>query len=249
MVKKESTRLDKALVLRGLVKSRARAKTLIEEGGVAVDGMVVIDPDFSVSPHSALTLLHEDIPWVSRGALKLLHAFDEWDFDVEGKVVLDIGASTGGFTEVLLSKGAAEVYALDVGHDQLAPSLLKDPRVVSMEGKHILDATSEDFAEPIEFIVIDVSFISLTKILAKAYELLAEGGELIALVKPQFEVGKEHIDKGIVRDPYLREEAVRRAVLSAKDAGWVILGTADSPIEGGDGNKEYLLYAVKSHEE
>ena len=208
MKKEGDIRLDKALVSGGLVKSRARAKTLIEEGGVAVDGVPVIDPDFAVSENSALALLHEDIPWVSRGALKLLHAFDEWDLDVEGKVALDIGASTGGFTEVLLSRGAAKVYALDVGHDQLDPSLQKDPRVVSMEGKHILDTLPEDFPELIEFIAIDVSFISLTKVLAKAYELLADGGELVALVKPQFEVGKGQVGRGGI----VRDEAQRQAV-------------------------------------
>ncbi len=238
--------MDKALVDSGLVKSRARAKTLIEAEKVLVNGKIVADVAFTPPKDALIKLLEEDMPWVSRGALKLLGAFEEWDIDTNGRVALDVGASTGGFTEVLLSKGATKVYALDVGHDQLDQKLRNDSRVVVLEGKHVMDASPIDFPESIEFMTVDLSFISLIKVLPKLAELLAEGGDMIALVKPQFEVGKDNVDKGgIVRDPVLREEALRRVVRAAKEAGLTILGTMDSPIAGGDGNKEFLLYAVK----
>jgi len=240
-------RLDRALVARGLVSSRARGEALIRDGGVAVNGAVTTDKSFLVGAADAIILLQEDIPWVSRAALKLTHALDHWHIDPKGKVVLDIGASTGGFTEVLLARGARKVYALDVGHGQLASKLLASPKVVNMEGVHIKNVSVKDFAEPIDMIVVDVSFISLEKVLPKTKELLRTGGTLIALIKPQFEVGRERIKKGIVSDSKLHGAVVERIEACATELGFVVEGTIASPILGGDGNKEFLLYADVVH--
>jgi 23S rRNA (cytidine1920-2'-O)/16S rRNA (cytidine1409-2'-O)-methyltransferase len=234
-------RLDHALALRGLVLSRTRGETLIANGDVAVNGVPVRVKGFLVGEDDILTLLQEDHAWVSRAALKLICALDNWQVDPKGKVVLDIGASTGGFTEVLLSRGAKKVYALDVGHGQLAEKLVNDPRVVNREGTHVKDLALADFAEPIDLIVIDVSFISLEKVFPKAKELLKKGGILIALIKPQFEVGKEHIGKGVVTDPKLHVNVVERIKESATKLGFLVEGIMESPILGGDGNKEFLL--------
>ncbi len=236
-----SLRLDKALVLRGTVSSRARAQALIAEGKVSVNGKAVLEPDRAVTAKDIILLLEEDFPWVSRGGLKLLHALDHWRIDPRGKVALDIGASTGGFTDVLLAKGARKIYALDVGHGQLAKKFNNDPRVVNMEGTHIADTVQEDFPLPLDLIVIDVSFISLTKVFPKARELLGSGGQIIALVKPQFEVGKQDIGKGVVRDSSLHKRVLNEVEAAARSMGLSTLETIPSPIEGGDGNKEFLM--------
>lgn len=243
----EKVRLDKALVLRNLVQSRARAVALIEAGAVAVNGVVIAFPDHLVASLDDVVLLGVDIPWVSRAALKLAHALDEWQIDPKGKVVLDVGASTGGFTEVLLSRGAKKVYALDVGHGQLAEKLANDPRVVNREGTHIKDSSLADFVEPIDMIVVDVSFISLEKVLPKAKELLRTGGTLIALIKPQFEVGKENVGKGIVSDPKLHASVIEHIKTTTTKLGFVVEEVIASPILGGDGNKEFLMHADLAH--
>lgn len=240
--KRDVSRLDKELVSRGIVRSRARARVLIEEGGVFVNGIVVIKPDAEITVMDDITLSKEDIPWVSRAGSKLEHALLYWHIDPIGKTVLDIGASTGGFTDVLLSLGAKRVYALDVGHGQLAEKLRNDPRVVNMEGIHITDVSEKDFPDRIEMIVTDVSFISLEKILPKVKELLKEG-VFIALIKPQFEVGRERINKGVVRDPVLHEEVLAHIKNEAAALGFVVDGVTPSPILGGDGNKEFLMCA------
>lgn len=234
-------RLDKALVLRALVPSRARAQTLIKEGKVSLNGKIVTESDHNVRETDALLLLGEDIRWVSRGGLKLEHALAHWGMNVVGKVALDIGASTGGFTDVLLSSGAKKVYALDVGHAQLAEKLINDPRVVNMEGVHIKDISASDFPEPLEVVVADVSFISLAHVLPKLRELLAPSGEAVLLIKPQFEVGKEFIKKGVVKDPALHQHVLTEIALRAKGLGFTVSEAIPSPILGGDGNKEFLF--------
>jgi 23S rRNA (cytidine1920-2'-O)/16S rRNA (cytidine1409-2'-O)-methyltransferase len=236
-------RLDAHLVLKEKIPSRARAQKLIEEGTVLVNGKVVTKSAQKIFDTDTVVLTGQDIPWVSRGALKLLAAFDEWNIDVRGKVCLDIGASTGGFTEVLLTRGAKKVFALDVGHGQLHEKIQKDERVISMEGTNIRDVFATDLPEPIEFIVVDVSFISLEKVLPHVFQLLSESGSFVALVKPQFEVGKENIKKGIVVDEKLRAEVLQKIVELVKTAGFKNVRTIDSPIEGGDGNKEFLIGA------
>lgn len=241
MTTDNTLRLDRALVLKGHTSSRARAQKLIREGNVSVNGKIVTAPDHILSTTDTVLLLTEDFPWVSRGGLKLEHALSHWHIDPKGKVVLDIGASTGGFTDVLLANHAQKVYALDVGHNQLAQKLKSDPRVVSMEGIHISDTEKEHFSELIDMIVVDVSFISVTKVLPKAKELLSPSGEVIALIKPQFEVGKQAIGKGVVRDSTLHERVLKEVSQTAENIGFRVVGVTPSPIEGGDGNKEFLM--------
>ncbi len=183
-------------------------------------------------------------PWVGRGALKLVHALETWPIVVAGKVVLDVGASTGGFTEVALARGAARVYAVDVGRGQLYPRLAADPRVVSLEATDARDLTPALIPEPPALIVCDVSFIGLAKALPAALSLAAPGADLVALVKPQFEVGPAAVGKGgRVTDPAARQAALRSAVEFLSAAGWAVQATTDSPIAGGDGNLEHLVWA------
>lgn len=233
-------RLDKYLVEQGHAPSRTRASTLISEGSVSVNGRVLKKVDYSVKEGDRIVCTPQGKAWVSRGAYKLLHVLEHFDIDVAGKVCLDIGASTGGFTEVLLSKGARKVYALDVGHGQLHHTLTGDARVENREGVHIRSVEVKDFPERPECIVVDVSFISLTHVLPKAHEILLPGGDLIALIKPQFEVGKDSIGKGIV-DPEYHQGVCDRIQKEAEEVGFNNIHIIPSPIEGGDGNKEFLL--------
>jgi len=237
-------RLDQLLASRGLVPSRSRARDLILRGQVCVGGAVVKEPSALVSDEMAV-LLSGDAHYVSRGALKLEAGLDAFAFDVEGRVALDVGASTGGFTEVLLARGAAKVYAVDVGHGQLHETIKAEQRVVSLERCDARALTRELASEPIQAIVADVSFISLKKALPAALALAAPGAWLVALVKPQFEAGREAIGKGgIVRDPLVREAAgAQVASWIGSQAGWHVTGVVASPIEGGSGNQEYLLGA------
>ncbi|MBW8813846.1 MAG: TlyA family RNA methyltransferase [Caulobacterales bacterium] len=239
------TRADVLLVARGLFESRAKARAAIEAGGVTADGRPVL---------KAAELLADDAqiaaqpahPWVGRGALKLAHALALWPVAVEGRVVLDVGASTGGFTEVCLARGAARVYAVDVGHGQLHPSLAADPRVVSLEGLDARTLTPVLVPQAPGLIVTDVSFISLAKALPAALALAAPDADLVALVKPQFEVGRDRVGKGgLVNDPAARADAVEGVSGFLEAAGWRVRATADSPIAGGDGNCEYLLWASR----
>ena len=239
----DGVRLDKALVLRGLVSSRVRAQSLIRARGVKVDGKIVTDKDFAVEDDTAIVLVTNDLEWVSRAGVKLEHALRFWKIDVKNKVALDIGASTGGFTEVLLSLGAKKVYALDVGHGQLAEKLRTNKKVVNMEGVHIKNVTRADFDERIAIAVIDVSFISLEKVIPKAKELLKRDGILVMLIKPQFEVGKESIGKGVVTDPKLHAKVAARIESFVHELGFQVEGVIVSPILGSSGNKEFLLYA------
>lgn len=238
-------RLDKYLIAEGKSTSRERAKALITEGGVLVNNKVVTKPSYSVVSEDVVEVKGSEIPWVSRAALKLEKACDFWDIDVSKKVCLDIGASTGGFTEVLLSRGAQKVYAVDVGHGQLHERLLHDQRVVNLEGVHIKDVTPSDLEETIDCVVTDVSFISLEKVLPKIDELLSREGFFVALIKPQFEVGKDGTKKGVVHDPEKHKEVVAHIEDIVAQKGFVVVGVTESPIEGGDGNKEFLIFAKR----
>jgi len=238
-------RLDIVLVERGLAPSRSRARDLIKGGKVLVDGEVCMKAGAEVDADEALSLREAGPPAVSRAGAKLASALASFEFDPAGLVALDVGASTGGFTEVLLTRGAAKVYAVDVGHGQLHASLRDNPRVVSFEGCDARTLTRALIPEPVAAIVADVSFISLTKALLPALGLAAPGAWLVALIKPQFEVGRGGVGKGgIVREAAARQQAVDSvtAWISAQD-GWRIAGVVPSPIKGGSGNEEYLLGA------
>ena len=192
-----------------------------------------------------------DHPWVSRGGVKLVHALDHFGIAVEGKIALDIGASTGGFTDVLLARDARRVYAVDVGHGQLAWKLRQDPRVVVRERVNARHLTRSDIPEPVDLVTCDASFIGLNRVLPAPLALAAERAQLVALVKPQFEAGRTQVAKGgVVRDPEIhREVCERTAAWVAAQPGWSVVGTVESPILGPDGNREFLLYARRSAEE
>ena len=238
-------RLDKVLLSRGLVGTRSRARDLIVRGAVTVDGIVETKPGALVREDVPLALL-EDADYVSRGSLKLLAALDAFGFDPAGRAALDVGASTGGFTEVLLRRGAAHVTAVDVGHGQLHPRLADDPRVKQHEGRDVRTLGPDDVGTPVEAIVADVSFISLEKALPVALALAAPGAWLVALIKPQFEAGREAVGKGgIVRDAAVREaQADKIETWIAGLAGWRVVGVIPSPVAGGSDNQEFLIGAV-----
>ena len=234
-------RIDVALVSRGLAKSRQRAQRLIAAGMVTLNGAAVEKPSQKVGDSDALALTGSDIPYVGRGGLKLARALDAFRVDPSGQVCVDIGASTGGFTDVLLRCGATRVYAVDVGRAQLDPSLMADPRVVSMEGVNARGLTAGMFPEPIRLGVMDVSFISIRLILPAVFDVLGPDGRLVALVKPQFEVGRERIGKGgIVSDPAARAETLTGVAAFVQNFGWRAAAVIPSPIRGGSGNVEFL---------
>jgi 23S rRNA (cytidine1920-2'-O)/16S rRNA (cytidine1409-2'-O)-methyltransferase len=239
------TRADLLLVARGLFESRAKARAAIEAGGVTVDGRPVAKASELVADDAVVEAVAAH-PWVGRGALKLVHALDLWPVAVEGRVVLDVGASTGGFTEVCLSRGAARVYAVDVGRGQLHPRLAADARVVGLEATDARDLTAVLIPEPPGLVVTDVSFISLEKAMPAALALASEGADLVVLVKPQFEVGRGNIGKGgIVTDAAARLAALDDVKAFLTASGWTVRASADSPIAGGDGNREFLLWATR----
>lgn len=240
------TRLDVLLVARGLCESRSRARAAIEAGGVTVDGAPARAPSQSVADDAALTLV-EAHRFVGRGALKLDHALGVWPVTVEGRVVLDVGASTGGFTEVCLERGAWRVYAVDVGAGQMHPRIAGDPRVANLEKTDARALDAELIPEPPGLIVCDASFIALAKVLPAALALAGPGADLVTLVKPQFE-GEGPSDvgrRGLVRDPEMRTAAVARVSAWLESVGWTVRATMESPVTGGDGNIEHLLWAVK----
>jgi 23S rRNA (cytidine1920-2'-O)/16S rRNA (cytidine1409-2'-O)-methyltransferase len=235
-------RLDVALVERGLVDSRAKAQSLIMARRVLVNGQHVDKAGATVAADDALAIEALEHPWVGRGGMKLAHALEQFGIDVRGKVCADIGASTGGFTDVLLKNGAAKVYAIDVGYGQLDASLRNDPRVVTREKVNARYLTAGDFGEAIDFVSIDVSFISLKLILPAVATFLRS--ELVALIKPQFEVGKRDVGKGgIVRDEAKRAAAVESVVAFAREIGYEVKGVVESPVKGAEGNVEYLMHA------
>ncbi|RUW22846.1 MULTISPECIES: TlyA family RNA methyltransferase [unclassified Mesorhizobium] len=241
-------RLDELLVGRGLFASRSRARDAIERGTVSVDGSVARKPGQSVAPDCRVAIDDPAQAYVSRAALKLIAGLDRFGLDPSGSEALDIGASTGGFTQVLLERGAAHVTAIDVGHGQMHPDIAGDPRVMMIEGLNARDLTTADLGGRIpDFLVCDVSFISLKLALPPALALAGEGARALFLVKPQFEAGREAIGKGgLLRNPSDAE----RIAASLRDwlsgiPGWRVLGLHPSPIEGGDGNREFLLAAIK----
>ncbi len=236
-------RLDRLLIDRGFVTSRPRAERLISDHGVKVNGTVVHKPGKKVPVDAAIEPLGEDLPWVSRAALKLIAALDHFGLDPAGLTVLDLGASTGGFTEVCLHRGALQVHAVDVGTDQLATSLKNDERVHDLQQTHLKDLNAAILTPLPNAVVMDLSFISLDHVWPRLSEWVAPEGWGVALVKPQFEVGRKHLGRnGVVRDPSIRQKAVVRCAAQATKAGFVCAAPIDSPIEGSSGNHEFLLH-------
>jgi 23S rRNA (cytidine1920-2'-O)/16S rRNA (cytidine1409-2'-O)-methyltransferase len=238
-------RADRLLVERGLFESRTRAQAAIAAGRVTADGVVVAKASEEIAADARLEAQAEH-PWVSRGALKLVAALDHFGFDPAGRVCLDVGASTGGFTEVLRARGAGRVYAIDVGRGQLHPRLRGDPAIVSLEGTDIRAFDPAALAEPPDFAVVDVSFISLRLVLPALEALLRRPAHLVALIKPQFEAGRKHLKKGIVRDPAVHAAVCDDIAAFAAAHGWNVAGILPSPIEGGEGNREFLMGAHRA---
>ncbi len=244
MPKKE--RLDKLLVQRGLTPSRERARALILAGSVRVGSQLVDKVGTQVDEEAEIRLTGEDLPYVSRGGLKLAKALQAFAVNVSGRVAIDVGASTGGFTDCLLQAGAQRVYAVDVGYGQLAWTLRQDPRVVSLERTNIRRLQPADLPERPTLAVIDASFISLEKVLPATLPLLAGEAEVIALIKPQFEVGKGLVGKGgVVRDPRRHEEVLEKIKGLAARLGCAVLGIVESPLLGPKGNREFLIHLEK----
>jgi 23S rRNA (cytidine1920-2'-O)/16S rRNA (cytidine1409-2'-O)-methyltransferase len=239
----KKTRLDVALVDRGLAASRERARALIMAGQVRVDGQVVSKAGTNVDTGAAIALDVPDHPYVSRGGVKLAHALDDFTIDPFGKRALDVGASTGGFTDVLLQRGAASVIALDVGHGQLDWKLRTDPRVDVHDGVNARRLTADDVPHQVDLAVIDVSFISLGHILPSLPPFLAGGADVVALVKPQFEAGRDEVGKhGLVTDPAVHEAVIARVTAHANAAGLMRVAMAPSTITGATGNQEFFLH-------
>lgn len=241
-----SSRLDVEMVRRGLAASREKAKEQIKSGCVFVDGACAAKASMAVGEDAVIESRAEVLPYVSRGGLKLAKAIESFSLSLEGKICMDIGASTGGFTDCMLQNGAAKIYAVDVGHDQLAPALRKDTRVVCMEGTNIRYVQTEDIGEAVLFASVDVSFISLTLVLPVLARLLKEGGEAVCLVKPQFEAGRDKVGKkGVVRDAKVHREVLERVTMAAQAEGFLVLHLDYSPVKGPEGNIEYLMHLKK----
>jgi 23S rRNA (cytidine1920-2'-O)/16S rRNA (cytidine1409-2'-O)-methyltransferase len=239
-------RVDQALVERGLVESRSRAQALIMAGAVFAGERKVAKAGEMILADAPLEVRGKDHPWVSRGGIKLDHGLAHFGIDVTGATGLDIGSSTGGFTDVLLSRGAAKVYAVDVGTNQLAWKLRQDPRVVVMEQFNARHLTAEQVSEPIDVVVCDASFISLAKVMEAPLKLARPGAAAVLLVKPQFEAGRAEVGKGgVVRDPAVHERVCAAAAEWIASQGWRVLGVTPSPITGPEGNVEFLLGARK----
>ena len=238
-------RVDQLLVDRGLVDSRQRAQAMIMAGQVFSDTRRIDKPGTALAADAPLELKGQDHPWVSRGGLKLAPLVEAGEIDPTGAVALDLGASTGGFTDVLLQHGAARVYAVDVGHGQLAWTLRQDARVVVLERTNARHLTSSQVPEPIDLVVCDASFIGLDVVLPAALGLARPGARLAALIKPQFEVGKARVGRGgVVRDPALHDEVCQRIrAWLTETMGWSVLSLRESPVKGPEGNKEFLIVA------
>lgn len=246
MAKPGKIRLDQLLVDRGLAESRTKAQAVIMAGAVFSETRRLDKPGLSVSQELPITLKGQEHPWVSRGGLKLVHGLDHFGISAEKRVCMDVGASTGGFTDVLLSRGARRVYAVDVGHGQFAWKLRNHEDVVLLERTNARYLTGKEIPEPVDLIVCDASFIGLEVILPAPLALAGPGAHLIALIKPQFEVGKGRVGKGgVVRDPDLHAEVCERIQDWLENlTGWRLLGLTESPIKGPEGNKEFLIAAV-----
>ena len=240
-------RADQLVVARGLAESRTRAQALIMAGAVFSGERKIAKAGDMLAEDAALEVRGKDHPWVSRGGIKLDYGLTHFRFDVAGAVALDVGSSTGGFTDVLLSRGAAKVYAVDVGTNQLAWKLRQDPRVVVHEQTNARNLDRTIVPEPVGIIVCDASFIGLAKVLASALDLARPGGKLVALVKPQFEAGRAEVGRGgVVRDPAVHQRVCDEAAAWVAAQGWTVLGVTESPITGPEGNKEFLLGAEKA---
>jgi 23S rRNA (cytidine1920-2'-O)/16S rRNA (cytidine1409-2'-O)-methyltransferase len=235
-------RLDQLVVDKGLAPSRERARALIIAGQITVDGRPITKAGTAVPDDARVELLAPDHPYVGRGGLKLAHALDTFQIDVSGHQALDIGASTGGFTDVLLQRGAARVVALDVGHGQLDWKIRNDPRVVVIEHFNARRLTSADLPGPVDVVTIDVSFISLKQIFPVLPALLRPGADIVALVKPQFEAGRSEVKKGIVRDPAIHARVLEDVASAAAEVGLTRMASTPSPITGQKGNVELLLH-------
>jgi len=240
-------RADQLLVSRGLAESRTRAQALIMAGAVFSGEKKLAKSGDMLAEDASLEVRGKDHPWASRGGIKLDHGLMHFAFDVSGAVALDVGSSTGGFTDVLLSRGAAKVYAVDVGTNQLAWKLRQDERVVVHEQTNARLLDSSIVPEPVDIVVCDASFISLAKVLDAALKLAKLGAKLVALVKPQFEAGREEVGKGgVVRDPMVHNRVCAEAAEWVRSQGWDVVGITPSPITGPEGNVEFLLGAVKN---
>ena len=243
-VRKE--RLDKLLVEKGIVQSREKARALIIEGKVIAEGRVIDKPGTQVNVEAQLQLQGGKSPYVSRGGEKIEGALKAFEIDPKGMVVMDVGASTGGFTDCILQKGAKTVYAVDVGYGLLAWKLQKDPRVVNLERRNIRYLPREDVQEEIDLILIDTSFISIEKFLSHLLGFLKKGGFILGLIKPQFEVGKGEVGKGgVVRETALHRKVIDRISNFSRGLGLEILGVTESPLRGPKGNKEFFIYLRK----
>lgn len=241
-------RLDQLLVDRGLAENKSKAQALILSGNVLIGTQRADKAGQQVADNADITIKGQEHPWVSRGGMKLAQALAHFSIDVDGFTAIDVGASTGGFTDVLLHHGAAKVYAVDVGHGQLDWKLRSDARVVVMEKTNARYLTSQDIPEPVDLVVCDASFIGLQTVLPAAMALTKTQAKLISLIKPQFEVGKDQVGKGgVVRDEALHQEVCERIEAWVNELeGWQVQGITESPITGPKGNKEFLLYAIRS---
>ena len=239
------SRVDQLLVARGLAESRARAQALVMAGLVFAGERKVGKPGEQIPADAVLDVRGRDHPWVSRGGIKLAHGLDHWRWDVTGAVAIDVGSSTGGFTDVLLQRGAARVYAVDSGTNQLAWSLRQDPRVIVHERTSARVLTAGHIPEPVDLIVCDASFIGLAKVLERPLTFARAPARLLALVKPQFEAGRGEVGKGgVVRDPAVHARVCDAAAAWATGQGWIVAGVTESPITGPEGNREFLLAAT-----
>ena len=246
IAKKE--RLDRLLTHLGLASSRESARALIMEGRVLVEGRPVDKPGSTVDKNAEIHIRGEDLSYVSRGGRKLEAALDAFRVDPKGLIVMDVGASTGGFTDCVLQRGAKRVYAVDVGYGQLAWKLQKDPRVISLERRNVRYLKEQEIGEEVDLILIDTSFISVEKFLAHLLGFLKGGGSIISLIKPQFEVGKGEIGKGgVVKDPKLHQKVLERISQFCTGVGLTVLGITESPLLGPKGNKEFFIHLRKQN--
>jgi 23S rRNA (cytidine1920-2'-O)/16S rRNA (cytidine1409-2'-O)-methyltransferase len=243
---KRRERLDKLLVDKGLVPSRERAQTIVMAGMVMVGDRVVDKAGSLVNPDSQIRVKGSDHPYVSRGGLKLEEALRGFQVNPKGKVTMDVGASTGGFTDCLLQKGAKRVYAVDVGYGQLAWKLRNDPRVVNLERKNIRYLKAQEVGQKVDLVVIDTSFISVVKFLRNILPMMRDGGEIVALLKPQFEVGRGEIEKGgVVRERPKHQQVLDRISHFSGSIGLKVRGTMESPLLGAKGNREFFIHLEK----
>ncbi len=243
-------RLDVLLVKNGLALSREKAKAVIMSGNVFVNGQREDKAGTAIDEKAVIELRGKTLPYVSRGGLKLEKAFREFGLSLTETICMDVGASTGGFTDCMLQNGAKKVYAVDVGHGQLAWKLREDQRVVCMEKTNIRYVTAEQIKEPVDFVSVDVSFISLTLVLPPVKALLRAEGQVVCLIKPQFEAGREKVGKkGVVRDPKVHEEVIEKVIAYGLSLGFSVLHLTFSPIKGPEGNIEYLLHLKKTSPE